>query len=169
MIDCDLRNPTLSGKLAPTANCGIVDVIAGKTALVDAVWKDQSTHLEFLPAATKTPLTNSSEILAAEATKEFFENVQSKYDYVLVDLPPLTPIVDTRATTGIVDSYFCVIEWGHTNINAVKHALKEAANVYEKLIGVVLNKADIDRLSSYQPVGKNYYRSKYFAQYGFTE
>ena len=42
-------------------------------------------------------------------------------------------------------------------------------NVYENLLGVVLNKANIDRLSTYDPVGGNYYRNKYYAQYGMTD
>ena len=79
------------------------------------------------------------------------------------------PIVDTRATTALVGSYVCVIEWGCTKANVVKHAFKDAQNVYENLLGVVLNKADINRLSSYDSVGGNYYRNKYYAQYGFTE
>ena len=72
-----------------------------------------------------------------------------KYDYVIVDLSPLLPVVDTRATSGFVDAYICVTEWGCSKIAAVKHAFEDAPNVYENLLGVVLNKANIDRLSSY--------------------
>ena len=137
--------------------------------MFDTVWTDQSTGLTFLPAAINKRLTNSSEILGAEATAKFFEYLRSKYDYVLVDLPPLTPIVDTRATTGFVDGYICVIEWGQTKVSIVKRALREAQPVYERLVGLVLNKADIGRLSSYQPDGRNYYQNKYFEQYGLRE
>jgi polysaccharide biosynthesis transport protein len=169
LVDCDLRNPTLSRKLAPSADCGLLDVIVGTTPLEDAVWRDASTNLAFLPAGIKSPLANSGEILAAESTQRLFSDLRSKYDYVLVDLSPLMPIVDTRATTALVGSYVCVIEWGCTTANVVKHAFKDAENVYENLLGVVLNKADINRLSSYDSVGGNYYRNKYYAQYGFTE
>ena len=48
------------------------------------------------------------------------------YDYVVVDLSPLAPIVDVRATTHLVDSYIFVIEWGRTKIDVVKHALAVA-------------------------------------------
>ena len=169
LVDCDLRNPTLSRKLAPNAHCGLLDVIVGTTPLEDAIWTDASTNLAFLPAGIKSRLANSSEILAAELTRKLFSNLRSKYDYVLVDLSPLMPIVDTRATTALVGSYVCVIEWGCTRANVVKQAFKDAQNVYENLLGVVLNKADINRLSSYDSVGGNYYRNKYYAQYGFTE
>ncbi len=168
LIDCDLRNPSLSRKFAPKAEHGVLDVIVGSVPLKDAVWKEVSTNLTFLPVATKTRIENSSEILAAGATEEFFEDLQSDHDYVIVDLSPLVPLVDTRATR-FVDSYVCVIAWGCTKIDAVKYAFKDAPNVYENLLGVVLNKANIDRLSTYDSIGGNYYRNKYYAQYGMTD
>ena len=168
LVDCDLRNPSLSRKFAPKAEHGVLDVIAGRVPLEDAVWKEVSTNLTFLPVATKTRIENSSEILAAGATEEFFEDLQSDHDYVIVDLSPLVPLVDTRATR-FVDSYVCVIAWGCTKIDAVKYAFKDAPNVYENLLGVVLNKANIDRLSTYDSIGGNYYRNKYYAQYGMTD
>jgi polysaccharide biosynthesis transport protein len=169
LVDCDLRNPALSRKFAPKAEYGFLDVIVGSVPLEDAVWREPSTNLTFLPVSTKTRIANSSEILAAGATKGLLEELQSNFDYVIVDLSPLMPVVDTRATTGFVDSYVCVTEWGCTKIGAVKYALKDAPNVYENLLGVVLNKANIDRLSTYDPVGRNYYRNKYYAQYGMTD
>jgi polysaccharide biosynthesis transport protein len=169
LVDCDLRNPSLSQKFAPKAEHGFLDVIVGSVPLEDAAWKELSTNLTFLPVATKTRIESSSEILAAAATKRLFEDLQSNYDYVIVDLSPLMPIVDTRTTTRFVDSYVCVTEWGCTKIGAVKCAFKDAPNVYENLLGVVLNKANIRRLSTYDPVGGNYYRNKYYAQYGMAD
>ena len=166
LVDCDLRNPSLSRKLAPSADQGIVDVIVGRVSLQDAIWTDPSTSLTFLPASIKTPVINSSEVLAADATRALFKDLRAKYDYVLVDLSPLVPVVDTRATTGFVDSYVFVTEWGRTKVDAVKHSFKDAQNVYQNLLGVVLNKTNMDRLSTYDPVGRNYYRNKYYAQYG---
>ena len=169
LVDCDLRNPSLSRKFAPKAEHGVLDVIAGRVPLEDAVWKEVSINLTFLPVATKTRIEHSSEILAAAGTKRLFEDLQSNHDYVIVDLSPLMPVVDTRATTRFVGSYVCVTEWGATKIGAVKYAFKDAPNVYENLLGVVLNKANIDRLSTYDPVGQNYYRNKYYTQYGMTD
>jgi succinoglycan biosynthesis transport protein ExoP len=169
LVDCDLRNPSLSRKFAPKAEHGVLDVIAGRVPLEDAVWKEVFTNLTFLPVATKTRIEHSSEILAAATTKGLFEDLQSNHDYVIVDLSPLMPVVDTRATTRFVDSYVCVTAWGCTKIDAVKHAFKDAPNVYENLLGVVLNKANLDRLSTYESAGGNYYRNKHYAQYGFTE
>ena len=169
LVDCDLRNPSLSRKLASKIEYGILDVVVANVPLANAIWRERSTNLEFLPASAKTRIANSSEILAAGATERLFEDLRSQYDYVIVDLPPLMPIVDARATTRFVDTYICVMEWGCTKIDAVKHAFKDAPKIYENLLGVVLNKVNIDRLSTYDSVGRNYYRNKYYAQYGVTD
>jgi polysaccharide biosynthesis transport protein len=169
LVDCDLRNPSLSRRLAPNADHGILEVTAGRTTLKNALWTDQSTNLTFLPAVTNNPRICSSDILSADAIGKLFENLRSKYDYVLVDLTPLMPIVDTRATTAFVDCYVCVIEWGRTTSDAVKHAFRDAHNISENVLGIVLNKADINQLRRYYPTGENYYRNKHYGQYGFTE
>jgi len=169
LVDCDLRNPSLSRRLAPNADHGIIEVIAGKMTLKNAVWTDHSNNLTFLPAGTSTRVIHSSDILSADTTRKLFENLRSRYDYVLVDLTPLMPIVDTRATTGFVDCYVFVIEWGRTTSEAVKHAFSDAYNIRENMLGVVLNKANINQLSRHYPSGKRYYRNKYYTQYGLTE
>jgi succinoglycan biosynthesis transport protein ExoP len=169
LVDCDLRNPSLSRRLAPNADHGILEVIAGKMTLKNAVWTDQSNNLTFLPAGTNTRVIHSSDILSADATRKLFKDLRSRYDYVLVDLTPLMPIVDTRATTGFVDCYVFVIEWGRTTSEAVKHAFRDAYKIRENMLGVVLNKANINQLSRHYPPGEKYCRNKYYTQYGFTE
>jgi polysaccharide biosynthesis transport protein len=169
LVDCDLRNPSLSRSLAPNADHGILDVIAGRLPLEEVIWTDRFTNLAFLPAAIKTRVMHSTDFLAADATKELFDVLRSRYDYVLVDLSPLMPVVDARATSVFVDCYICVVEWGRTKIDSVKYAFRDAQNISENVLGVVLNKADMDRLSSYYPIGENHYRNKYYAQYGITK
>ena len=103
----------------------------------------------FLPAVVTSRVAHTSEILASDATKKLFDKLRQSYDYIVVDLSPLAPIVDVRATTHLVDSYIFVIEWGRTKIDVVKHALAAAQGVYENLLGVVLNKVDMNRFGRY--------------------
>jgi succinoglycan biosynthesis transport protein ExoP len=157
-MDCDLRHPALSRALAPNANGGFVDVAAGKLDLADAVWDDPTTHMAFLPAGVKTELPNATEVLASEAAKSLFSTIQIKYEYVIVDLAPLIAGVDVRATSGLIDSYVLVIEWGATKVDAVQYALRNARNVQENIVCAVLNKVNIPAMSRYDSHGaKNYY------------
>jgi polysaccharide biosynthesis transport protein len=165
LVDGDLRNPSLSRALAPRAACGLLDVISGNLSLEEAVWTDASTNLAFLPSAMPFRLTDSNEFFSNNSTKHFFKELRQRYDYVVVDLSPLAPVIDVRATTNLVDAYLLVVEWGRTKIKLVEHALNEADNVYENLLGVVLNKANMDKVHRYDGYLGSYYRNKHFARY----
>ena len=122
-----------------------------------------------MPAVLKSRLSHTSEILGSAATRKLFDRLRETYDYVVVDLSPLAPVVDVRATANLVNSYLFVIEWGRTKIDVVEHALNGARGVYENLLGVVLNKADINVLSRYESYRGKYYYNRYYARYGYTD
>jgi succinoglycan biosynthesis transport protein ExoP len=168
LVDLDLRNPSLTRGLSPESR-GLIDVIAGKATLNDVTWVDRSTNLSFLPSGATPKILHTNEIVSSAIMKKLFESLRAAYDYVIVDLPPLAPVVDTRATTNIVDSYVYVVEWGGTKIDVVEHSLSGAAGVYERLLGVVLNKADTNILGRYEGYNGNYYYNKYYSRYGYTE
>jgi succinoglycan biosynthesis transport protein ExoP len=111
---------------------------------------------------------HTSEILGSAATKKLFEQLRLSYDYIVVDLPPLAPVIDVRATGHLVDFYFLVVEWGSTKIDVVRHALSRARPVYENLLGVVLNKTDMDQIGRYDMHRSEYYDNKHYARYGYT-
>jgi len=155
LVDCDLRHRSLSRELAPTASAGFLDVVAGQVDLADAVWSDPTTGMAFLSAGQRVP--NAAEILASDAAKSLFDMLQIKYDYVIVDLPPLAAGVDVRATSGHIDSYVLVIEWGVTKIDAVQYALRHAPGLQANILGAVLNKVNMAAMGRYDGYGANYY------------
>ncbi|MGA2292893.1 polysaccharide biosynthesis tyrosine autokinase [Bradyrhizobium sp.] len=169
LIDGDLRNPSLTRALAPQAEIGLLEVLSGKKALADAIWSDTATSLAFLPMVAKARLSHSNEILASAAMKQMIDGIREVYDYILIDLPPLTPVVDVRATTQIIDSYLFVVEWGRTDVEVVERALGSAPLVYERLLGVVLNKAELNRMRNYSGDAGYDYQSKYHERYGFED
>ncbi|EJW11980.1 putative exopolysaccharide biosynthesis protein [Rhodovulum sp. PH10] len=171
LIDGDLRNPSLTRKLAPDDAPGLVEVVSDKTALRHALISDPASGLLFLPAgaAAAVKLLHTNEVLSSAAMKKLLDGMRANYDYIVIDFPPLAPVVDVRATTGIVDSYLFVVEWGRTKIDVVEHALSGARGVYDRLLGVVLNKADTRMIGRYEHYyGSSYYR-KHYAQYGYVE
>jgi len=112
---------------------------------------------------------HTNEILASTAFRNLVENLRKTYDYVIIDFPPLAPVVDVRATTQIVDSYVYVVEWGKTRINLVQDRLLGCPEIHERLLGVVLNKANVNVLERYESYyGKYYYRRHYGDRYGYS-
>jgi succinoglycan biosynthesis transport protein ExoP len=169
LVDCDLRNPSLSRKLSLGAVTGLLEVISGAATLEEVVWRDSTTGLSFLPTVVAARLAHSSDLLASDATKMVFEKLREAYDYVIVDLSPLAPVVDVRAMTHLVDSFLFVVEWGRSKIEVAELALGTANGVYENLLGVVLNKADMTRLGRYESHRGNYYHNRYYSRYGYTD
>ena len=170
LVDCDLRNPSLSQTLAPSATAGFIEVVSDSAAIDDVLWRsDPTINLSFLPTVLKSRVAHTSEILASAATNKLFEKLRKRYEYVIVDLSPLAPVVDVRTTSHFVDSYVCVIEWGRTKIDVVRKALADAPGVYQNLIGTVLNKADITKLSRYDAHRGEYYYNKHYARYGYVD
>jgi polysaccharide biosynthesis transport protein len=169
LVDCDLKNPSLSRLLSPKAPCGLLEVLRGQSTLEKALWLDTATNMRFLPAATKARLAHSSEVLASAETRKLFDSLRFAYDYIIVDFSPLMPIVDVRASTNLVDGYVYVIAWGRTRIDHVEQALRSAKGVYEHLLGVVLNKVELASMGKYSGHGSNYHYDKSYARYGYTE
>jgi succinoglycan biosynthesis transport protein ExoP len=169
LLDCDLRNPSLSHVLAPDAKAGILELLAGTATLEQVMRRDPNTNLAFIPIMLKTRLANSSEILPSEPMKILFDALRQRFDYIIVDFPPLAPVVDVRATAHLVDSYLFVVEWGRTKIDVVQHALAQARGVYDQTMGVVLNKADMQVFSRYQGYTGNYYFNRHYGRYGYVD
>lgn len=170
LIDGDLRNPSLSRELAPKATAGLVDVVAKKIPFQQALVVDPVTNLSFLPTGSaNSRLLHTNEILASKSMNELIAALKTQYDYIILDMPPMAPVVDVRVTSNYVESYVFVVQWGTTKTDVVKHNLKSAPEIFDRLLGVVLNKADTKLLARYESYQGKYYYSKYYARYGYTE
>jgi succinoglycan biosynthesis transport protein ExoP len=164
LIDADLRNPSLSRQLA-TADQGLVDVLSGSKAVADVLLVDQRSGLRFLPAGQKSKMPHTNVMLASDAMKKLVDALRETYDCVVLDLSPLVLVVDARATVRYVDSYVYVVEWGRTRIDTAKYALSGAPELYDRLLGVVMNKVDMAAISKFDP-HQGYYYEKYRERYG---
>jgi succinoglycan biosynthesis transport protein ExoP len=164
LIDADLRNPTLSRKLGYDGP-GLIDVLAGWKSLEDILLLDPRSGLRFLPAGPKSNMPHTNELLASDAMKKLISGLLETYDYLIVDLPPLIPVIDARASTNFIDTYLCVVEWGSTKVDLVRHGLSNAPEIYERLLGVVLNKVDMTTIGRYERHRSNYYYEKYRSRY----
>jgi polysaccharide biosynthesis transport protein len=96
--------------------------------------------------------------------KKMLENARSSYDYILVDLPPILPVVDVRAVAHLFDAFVMVVEWGNTSTDEIVKAVGSSPILSERLLGTVLNKADepvMRRLEGYRDRRYSYYTNYY--------
>jgi polysaccharide biosynthesis transport protein len=166
LVDGDLRNPGLTRAIAKHAKHGIIEALNGEQSFQSLLLTEAETGVAFLPAVVKKRLLISSELMSSPRMAEFLSMAREKFDYILVDLPPMTPVVDVRATERFLDASLLVIEWGKTPRSIVKSALVEHAGFYQKCIGTVFNKVQRHKFSLYREYGeKTYYYDLYGTYY----
>ena len=166
LIDGDLHNPTLSRFLAADAKSGLVEVVSGTATLEDVQREVPSIGLLLVPAVVSSRISNSNEILVSDGMCSFLERLRLNFSYIIVDLPPLVPIVDAKASAHLFDGFILVIEWGKTNRKIVSETLKGASVVYEKLIGCFLNKVDVSAMRKFEHHHDDHYKHLYYEEYG---
>lgn len=159
LIDGDLRNPSLTRTMAPFANKGLLEVLNDSCNLAAVAWRDPITGLDFIPVHLSAPIAHTGEIVASRAMADTVSQARKEYQYVVVDFPPLAPVVDAKAGSHIVDGFIMVIEWGQTSPEVIKECLDAAEVVQSKLIGAVLNMANsavLKKIEAYK--GKRYHK-----------
>lgn len=169
LVDCDIRNPSLTQRFSPEAQKGLLELVLGQAELKDMLWTDSQSNLHFLPCVIAARFSNSADLLASASMEKLFKALRAHYDLIIVDLSPLAPLIDVRGTSRIVDRYTLVVEWAETKIDVVKRCLDEAPGVNKKLIGVVLNKVDIGALGRYDHQRGDYYQNRYYHRYGYLD
>ncbi|MGY4606972.1 succinoglycan biosynthesis transport protein ExoP [Bradyrhizobium sp. USDA 4474] len=169
LIDGDIRNPSLTHRLGRSADVGLIEVVFGKVDLKDALWVDPQTNLHFLPCVVTSRFSNSSDILASTQMQNFFQQMREQYDRIILDLSPLAPVIDVRATGTLADSYILVIEWARSKVDVVERVIQETPVVRERLMGAVLNKVNVAAMSRYDTHSGGYYRNRYYSRYGYVD
>jgi exopolysaccharide transport family protein len=142
VIDADLRNPSMSNTLGYAKTPGLLDVVTNQASFNDLVIADTKHKFDFLPSSTRIKPSNSSDILSSAAMKQMLKAARNEYDYVLVDLPPILPVVDVKAAADLFDAFVMVVEWGSTSTDEILKAVAASPVLSERLLGAVLNKAD---------------------------
>src|SRR5262249_38221335 len=150
------RNPALSLMLTPDTKAGLLEIVSGKATVDEVLWREPVTDLAFLPGAVTSRVAHTSDILASKEMRNLFDQLRGTYDYVIVDLSPLAPVVDVRVMTPLIDSFLLVVEWGRTKIEVAQLALNNARGVSDNLLGIVLNKADMKAFGRYASDHENY-------------
>ncbi|MGB3899434.1 MAG: polysaccharide biosynthesis tyrosine autokinase [Mesorhizobium sp.] len=167
LIDGDLRNPGLSRSLPLVPEKGLVEaVVGGEQRWQSALLVDRKTRLAILPTVIRGRLPHTGELISGPGMRDLIEQARQSFDYIIVDLPPLGPVVDARAFAPLADGFVLVAEWGATPRMLVRSALQADPQIAAKTLGLVLNKTDIKQLPRYGLFGSaEQYLDRYTSYY----
>jgi succinoglycan biosynthesis transport protein ExoP len=165
LIDADLRRPSLTAMLKPAPQAGLVEVLLGQAAWKQAIKVDRRSKLAVLPAGARAGgggIHHPNELMASPGMKTLFDELRQTFDYIIVDLAPLAPVVDVKTFEPLADGFLFVVEWGKTPSPLVRDLLAAETRIEAKVVGVVLNKTDMTALPRYSDFGAaEKYRSLY--------
>jgi len=162
LIDGDLRNPGLSRSLGMEAEQGLMEAVVNGQTWQSVGKIDRQTKLAIIPAVLRGNFSHTSELLSSAGMRRFIENAKETFEYIIVDLPPLGPVVDAKAFAPLVDGFVLVTEWGRTPRAMVRSMLESEPYVANKIVGAVLNKVDLKKLAKYGSFGAS---EKFFDKY----
>ncbi len=167
-VDADLRRPTLHQRARIPKTPGLSDMIVGNAAASQAIRSTRINGLSILPCGYIPP--NPAELLGSAMMRQIMEAVRSRFDWVLVDTPPILAMADAAVVCPTVEGVVLVVAAETSTKPQVERAVDQVLSVGSKILGVVLNKVNLQRNSYYytQHYGE-YYRSYYAEGKGYGQ
>jgi polysaccharide biosynthesis transport protein len=140
LIDGDLRLQPLTRQLANQRRIGFLDQVLANQPIEPAILRDGVTGLHFLPAAGPNPQPASiPETLNSNALAGALVGLKTRFDTIIISVPPLMPVIDGRILADYADQIVFVVAWQKTPKQLAKTALKTLGLNDKKLAGVILN------------------------------
>ena len=163
LVDLDLRRPMIHKLVDLDKEHGISDFLVDKTSQLETfIKRSHIPHLDVITSGFVPP--NPSELLASRRMDEALDILKSKYDYILLDSPPVIAVTDTMVMARKSDMLTLVVRVGQADKNVIKRAKELLENINISLAGAVIN--GIHPQKYYSTYEYNYY---YYYYYGKKE
>lgn len=144
LVDADLRRPSISGMVNVPGGAGLGEALKATTPQKLAL-AQLTSRLTFLPAGR--PTANSIEALVSPRMQMILEEAATKFDWVVLDAPPVAPTSDARLLSKMVDGTLFVIRAGKTQHADVQKSIDMVGR--DQILGVVLNDVVGDAAEKY--------------------
>ncbi len=173
LIDADMRRSSIASKLGLRVQPGmsnlLMDVNNAANVLQEYIPSDDSYGFFFLAAGDAPP--NPSELLHSARMNRLMEGLRTKFDYIVLDLPPVGAVSDAQTVSTLVDGMLIVVREDHTPKPMLEECIKQLQLTNSRILGFVINGAveGSSKSYSYGKYGKygkygsysNYYKGYY--------
>jgi capsular exopolysaccharide synthesis family protein len=138
LVDADLRLPSVAAATGIEGGIGLTTVLVGSTSLEDSIqyWSDDG--LALLASGPLPP--NPSELLGSVAMSRLVEELQKKFDLIIIDSPPILPVTDASVLTRSTDSVLLVVGTKKVSQHSLAKAVDQLNFVDAHILGVVQNR-----------------------------
>lgn len=165
LVECDLRKPILRKYMKLGRNTrGIASYLAGKAGINECIIDDIGYGISIMPVDFILP--NPSELLNSEKMRVLVEELREKYDYVILDAPPVTVVTDAAVVGRMADGAILIVRSKFAPTNTVRLAKQRLEAVNVNVLGAVVTRFDIKK-SGWQNGYK--YKNYEYGYYGHAE
>ena len=165
VIDADLHRRSLTENIAPDAQVGLKEALVEPKALSKYVTNNERLNLDVLPCPVRDDrIPDAAQLLGTIEMEQLVDMAREAYDLVIIEVPPITAVVDYKMIARLCDSFVVVVEWGKTSQRVVFECLNEASAVLDRVVCIVLNKADPSALQSIEHYKGDRFRDYYSDQ-----
>lgn len=154
LLDCDFRKPRLHNVFNMKRYPGLCDYLFGTIPLEDAMRKTNFENLTLMPCGTVP--TNPAELIASKHMQSFLNSIKPKFDYIIIDSPPLATVTDAELLSSYVDGTVVVSLANKTRMDLLINTIDTLNKINDTFIGVVLNNFD------FQATYGSYYKYYYY-------
>jgi capsular exopolysaccharide synthesis family protein len=173
LVESDFRRPTVH-KLTGVANeIGIVQVLRGQAELADVIQPLKVDGLSVLPCG-KLP-GNPSELLTRPEYEELLEVLRQKFDFVVIDTPPVLVVTDSSSVAPRVDAVIMCMRLSRHTRDLGRRAMDQLRDIGADVVGMVINgvvESDAYGYGSYNYSdyrGSSYYGYRYGSEAYFAD
>jgi len=151
IIDCDMRTPMIHKLARLEKEKGLSTYLACGGDVAEFIKQTPIPYLSIFPSGPAPP--NSSELISSDSMKEMLNSLADRYDYILLDSPPLGGGGDSIILSTIVDGVILVAKSGKSKSEVLRRAVCDLSSVRARVLGVILNGCNVGR------EGHDYYYS----------
>ncbi|ELZ5947630.1 polysaccharide biosynthesis tyrosine autokinase [Acinetobacter baumannii] len=152
LIDADMRRGYMHKYFDVDVKPGLSELLSGQADLQKVLHKTQVANLDVITRG-KSP-TNPSEILSSNQFKELLEQLQSQYDHIIIDTPPVLAVTDGIIISQYTGVNLIVASYAKSQMKELELTVNRFEQAGVKVNGFILN--DIQRASAGYGYGYNY-------------
>ena len=152
LLDADLRRPSVARMFGLPEGPGLSEVLMGAADIDAALVHLPDQRLTVLQAGT--PTVQPAELLGSASMRRLLEGLRTRFDRILIDMPPVAPLADVHVIAPIVDGVLMVVRAGITPKPAIERALSGLD--MSKVLGLVLNGSGEGAADGYGDDGYGY-------------
>lgn len=149
LVDADLRTSGLSKMLHKVMGVGLREVLLGREKWDTAIRQEASTGLHLLPSTFPSGDPIAGDLAGSPEFRDVIRDASKSYAFTILDLSPLGPVSDARALLPVIDGLILVVEWDKMTRDLLEEVLTRDPVLYDKIIGVAFNKADMQTITQY--------------------